>query len=54
MRIQDGGHQENDKRAGTENVPLIVGMAKALEISDREIISYNNHLRILRDSCLLY
>ena len=49
MRIQDGGHQENDKRAGTENVPLIVGMAKALEISDREIISYNNHLRILRD-----
>ena len=49
IRIQDGGHQENDKRAGTENVPLIVGMTKALEISDREIYNYNNHLRNLRD-----
>ena len=28
-----GGHQENSRRAGTENVPYIVGFAKACEIA---------------------
>lgn len=28
-----GGHQENGRRAGTENVPYIVGMAKACELA---------------------
>ena len=40
-RIQDGGHQENEKRAGTENVPGIVGIGKAIEIADRNL-NYNN------------
>lgn len=29
-KIQDGGHQERDKRAGTENVPSIVRIRKGL------------------------
>ena len=33
----DGGGQENRKRGGTENVPYIVGLAKALEIAKERI-----------------
>ena len=32
-----GGHQERDHRAGTENVPGIVGMGKAAELAKEEI-----------------
>ncbi|MDZ4687754.1 MAG: cysteine desulfurase family protein [Planctomycetaceae bacterium] len=44
-----GGHQEQDRRAGTEAVPLIAGMAKALELwhADRERRTV--HLTTLRD-----
>ena len=33
----DGGGQERRKRAGTENLPYIVGLAKALEIAKAEM-----------------
>ena len=48
-KIQDGGHQENDKRAGTENIAGIVGLGKAIELADRNLSLYNNHLKTLSD-----
>ncbi len=52
-KIQDGGHQELDRRAGTENVPGIVGMARALELANKEIEEYNKNLKELRDYYIL-
>lgn len=49
LRMQDGGHQERDKRGGTENVPGIVGIAKALEIVNNNIRGYNRQLKELRN-----
>lgn len=48
-KIQDGGHQERDKRAGTENVPGIVGLGKAIELAYENIDNYNEKLTRLRD-----
>ena len=50
--IQDGGHQEKGKRAGTENVAGIVGMGKAIEIADKNIDEYNKRLIELREYCI--
>ncbi len=44
-----GGHQERSYRAGTTNTPSIVGMAKALEISVRDMEKNNAHIKTLRD-----
>lgn len=44
-----GGSQEGGRRAGTENVPLIVGMATALEMADAQRDVENARLRLLRD-----
>ncbi|WP_322969411.1 cysteine desulfurase family protein [Faecalibacter sp. LW9] len=38
-----GGAQENDNRGGTYNTPLIVGLGKAIEISQRYLIQKNMH-----------
>ncbi len=48
-KLQDGGHQEKDKRAGTENVAGIVGLGKAIEVAYRNIDKYNEKLTFLRD-----
>lgn len=45
----DGGHQEKNKRAGTENVSAIVGMAKALEIAYDNLEEHNKKIRDLRN-----
>jgi len=47
--IQHGGHHESGRRAGTENVPGIVGMARALELACAEMDSEATRLRGLTD-----
>ena len=44
-----GGAQERKRRAGTENVAYIVGMAKALELAVAELPEEIKHLSTLRD-----
>ena len=51
-RFIDGGHQEKNKRAGTENVAQIVGLGKACQIAERNLKQYEEKLRNLRDYCL--
>lgn len=48
-KIIDGGHQEKDKRAGTENVPGIVGLGKACEIANKNLNNHIEYLKQLRD-----
>jgi cysteine desulfurase len=44
-----GGGQERSRRAGTENVPYIVGLGKASEIAKRDFAKRQSHLLALRD-----
>lgn len=46
---QLGGSQERNRRAGTENVAGIVGMARALELAYQEREARTAHCRALRD-----
>jgi len=48
----DGGTQENGRRAGTENVPGIVGMGVAAEIAAQELPARQQKLVALRDSLI--
>ena len=45
-----GGHHERSRRAGTENVPGIVGFAKALELAVRDLEEQNKHLKELTEA----
>ena len=47
--VQTGAGHESDRRAGTENVPLIVGMAKAFALVEAERADECVRLRGLRD-----
>ena len=44
-----GGHQERGKRAGTENVPYIVGIAKAAELAQDSLHYEMTEVKRLRD-----
>jgi len=50
--IIHGGGQEFNLRSGTENLPAIVGFAKALEIADRDKEVYRKRLIKLRDKII--
>jgi cysteine desulfurase len=44
-----GGGQENNRRSGTENVPLIVGFAKAFELARKNLEKESKRLIKIRD-----
>jgi cysteine desulfurase len=46
---QSGGSHEDGRRAGTHNTPLIVGLAKALELAYDELDERTAHYQTLRD-----
>ena len=48
-KIINGGHQEKDKRAGTENIAGIVGLGKACEIANQNLETHIKYLTKLRD-----
>lgn len=45
----DGGHQERDKRAGTENVPGMIGLGEACKIAKENMEEHIKQLTELRD-----
>lgn len=48
----DGGAQERRRRAGTENLPYIIGLAKALELACEEMDSNIARLSDIRDALI--
>lgn len=52
QNLIEGGAQERGKRAGTENLPAIVGMAKALDDACKNIEKNAEYVSALRDKLI--
>jgi len=50
--LAHGGHHERSRRAGTENIPGIVGLGKAAEIALRDMGNQHQHLKSLTEAFL--
>jgi cysteine desulfurase len=53
VRLQSqniGGHQERERRGGTESVPLIAALGKACELAKANLQTQQKHLEYLRDT----
>jgi cysteine desulfurase len=50
--LLDGGVQENNKRAGTENLIGIIGLGRAAEVVARDLQRRYDHLKRLKDKFL--
>ena len=48
--LAHGGHHERSRRAGTENIPGIVGLGKAAEIALRDMEDQYRHLKSLTEA----
>ena len=48
-KLIDGGHQERDKRAGTENVAGMIGLGEACKIAKNNMEAHVHKLQKLRD-----
>ena len=53
QKFIDGGHQEKNRRAGTENVAGIIGLGKACEIANKNLNNHIEYLKELRDYYIL-
>ncbi|HKZ06786.1 MAG TPA: IscS subfamily cysteine desulfurase [Methylomirabilota bacterium] len=49
VSVQHGGEHERRRRAGTENVPGVVGLGKAVEVRARDMAEEAPRVRALRD-----
>lgn len=46
---QTGGKQESGKRAGTQNIPYIIGLAEAFKFAQESVVERSQHFTLLRD-----
>lgn len=50
--IIHGGGQERNRRGGTENLPGVIGLGKAIELATRDIEGHNKKIIAMRDRLL--
>jgi len=48
--LSHGGHHERSRRAGTENIPGIVGLGEAVKIALKDMDKHNKHLKNLTET----